>query len=384
MNVHFFHDDKFTNGAMEQFETAYPGQNIYIILLYDQRTLKYTVANAYTHVFHIRDLHLLKNLKKIISSNISDCRLLIHFMDDFKAALSNKLLDKFSHLQFYWIFYGGDLYDYLSRYEGYQIFDAPNLLPTPSRWERVTKSIKYLMFFGMSQKTAKTKAFKRLDYFCFWNEYDYTLFISKVDSPAHYKNFIYYKALGDSDHVQIEKKNIIMVNHAASFTGNHLFVIEKLAKLQASLKDFQLLLPLSYGNKEYAKKVIQQAKDQLDMNVKPLTDFLPLSEYQSILSEVKIAIFGMRRQEAAGNIFQLLNMGAKIFLRKDNTLLSWLKKRNFIVFCIEDDEKELENLQALSLEQMSYNSAQYKRYFNASNYQEMMQQLFSDEAAHIV
>ncbi|WP_312189218.1 hypothetical protein, partial [Sphingobacterium sp.] len=125
MNVHFFHDDKFTNGAMEQFETAYPGQNIYIILLYDQRTLKYTVANAYTHVFHIRDLHLLNNLKKIISSNISDCRLLIHFMDDFKAALSNKLLDKFSHLQFYWIFYGGDLYDYLSRYEGYQIFDAP-------------------------------------------------------------------------------------------------------------------------------------------------------------------------------------------------------------------------------------------------------------------
>lgn len=384
MNVHFFHDDKFTNGAMDQFEVAYPGQNLYIILLYDRRTLKYTVPNAYTLVFHIRDLNLLKNLKKIISSTTSDCRLLVHFMDDFKAALSNKLLDKFSHLQFYWIFYGGDLYDYLSRYEGYQIFDSPQLLPTPSRWERITKHIKYIMLFGMSQKTAKTKAFKRLDYFCFWNEYDYTLFISQVDSSAKYKNFIYYNALGDSDHIQFKKKNIIMVNHAASFTGNHLFVIETLAKLQTSLKGFQLLLPLSYGNKEYAKHVIQQAERQLDIHIKPLTDFLPLREYQSILSEVKIAIFGMRRQEAAGNIFQLLNMGAKIFLRKDNTLLSWLKKRNFIVFCIEEDEKELENLQALSLEQMSHNSAQYKRYFNASNYQDMMRRLFMDEAVHIV
>lgn len=377
MNIHLFHDDKFNNGAMEQFELAYPGQNCYIILLYNQKELKYTVPNAYTYIFHIRDLNLLQYLNGIIQSN-SGSRLFLHFMDDFKAALVNKLLDKFTHLHFYWIFYGGDLYEYLTRYEDYQIIDDATLLPKTSLVARLSKRIKYLLRFGMSQKTAKLRAFQRLDYFCFWNEYDYQLFVSKIKSTAEYKNFIYYHALGDAAHVQAQKKAVIMINHAASFSGNHHYIIHKLAKLQLPLAEYEILLPLSYGDKEFAHKVKLAAEHELKANINALTEFLPIEEYQKILSEVKIAIFGMRRQEAAGNVFQLLNMGAQVFLRKDNTLLHWLKKRDFIVFCIEEDELELSRLEGLNLEEMSQNRMQYEKYFNSKVYTDMMQQLIID------
>ncbi|MGB3066261.1 TDP-N-acetylfucosamine:lipid II N-acetylfucosaminyltransferase [Sphingobacterium thalpophilum] len=378
MNLHIFHDDKFTNGAIEQFERAYPEQNRYIILLYDQKELKYTTLSGHTAVFHIRDLDLVKNLRTIIATfNIS--RLFIHFMDDFKAALSNRLLERFRDIKLYWIFYGGDLYDYLSRYKGYHILDNPELVPKQSWVERWSKLAKYLILFRMSQKSAKDKIFRRLDYFCFWNEYDYDLFKAKIETSAHYKDFIYYNALGNPDHIQQNKKDIIMVNHAASFTGNHLYIIDKLAKSAIPLRHHQLLLPLSYGNKPYANQVIAAAERLLNMDIKPLTNFLPLEEYQAILADVKIAIFGMRRQEAAGNIFQLLNLGAKVFLRKDNTLLSWLRKRNFIVFCLEEDREDLENLRPLTVAQMSHNNAQYKKYFNESVYDYMMDRLIVDD-----
>ncbi|SKB67072.1 4-alpha-L-fucosyltransferase glycosyl transferase group 56 [Sphingobacterium nematocida] len=362
---------------MKQFERAYPGKNCYIILLYNQKQLKYTVPNAHTYVFHIRDLNLLQQLSGIIQSN-SGSRLFLHFIDDFKAALVNKLLDKFKHLRFYWIFYGGDLYEYLTRYEGYQIIDDSSFLPKTSFLNWLSKRTKYLLRFGMSQKTAKMRAFQRLDYFCFWNEYDYQLFHSKIKSAAEYKSFIYCNALGDPAHVQPQKKAVIMINHAASFSGNHHYIIHTLAKLQIPLTEYQILLPLSYGDKKFADKVKLAAEQELKTDINALTKFLPINEYQKILSEVKIAIFGMRRQEAAGNVFQLLNMGAQVFLRKDNTLLHWLKKRDFIVFCIEEDELELSRLNGLTLEQMSHNRIQYERYFNSQIYDNMMQQLIID------
>lgn len=363
---------------MEQFELAYPGQNYYIILLYDQKTIKYTTPNSNTYIYHIRDINLLHEVRKIIESNANNCRLFVHFLDDFKAALTHKILDRFGHLTFYWIFYGGDLYEYLTKYSNYQIYDNPRFLPEVSAFQRWTKTLKYLVRFGMTQRSAKSRIFERLDYFCFWNEYDYELFRSKVNTKAKYKDFIYYHALGNAAFVQPIKKNIVMINHAASFSGNHHFVIKKLAQLQVDLSKHRLLLPLSYGHKAYAQNVIQAATEELTTEVMALTEFLPMPEYQKILSEVKVAIFGMRRQEAAGNIFQLLNMGAKVFLRKDNTLLQWLKKRNFIVFCIEEDEKELIDLQALDTIDMAHNRSQYEKYFNTETYKNMMQQLSID------
>ena len=376
MNIHIFHDDKFTNGAIEQFEKYYPGQNIYIVLLYNSTQLKFTNPNLKIKTFHIRDNGIVQQIGQIISSNKGE-NLFVHYLDTYKASISLKILAKYT-LKFYWIFYGGDLYDYLSRYKQYDILDHRSLKKNTFKKD-LLKNIKYLLWFGWTTKSAMEKAYKKLDYFCFWNEYDYTLFTSKVETNARHKDFIYYNALGNPEYPLVEKKNTIMVNHSASPSGNHFFVLETLKNLALQQQNYTVLLPLSYGDKAFADKIVESAYTTLSCDIKTLRNFIPLGDYQQILSEVKIAIFGMKRQEAAGNIFQLLNMGAKVFLRKENTLLHWLRKRDFMVYSLEDDIEELAQLTGLTDKQIAHNRSCYTKTFNNTVYKEMMDKLLYNE-----
>lgn len=372
MNLHIFHDDKFTNGGIEQFEKFYPNQNIYIVLLYNSTELKFTKPNSKIITFYIREKGIIPKLSTIITKeNVKN--IFVHYLDPYKASITLKTLLK-HNLKFYWIFYGGDLYDYLTRYHNYDILDQ-KFLPTKDWTKDVIKNLKYRLWFGWTTKDAMKRAFEKLDYFCFWNEYDFKLFHSKIKSPAQHKNFIYYNALGNAEFPLIDKKNIIMINHSASPSGNHFHVFDVIKYIPLADKNYQILLPLSYGNPVYADHIRQTAKATIKTDIRALRDFMPIDDYQNVLSEVKIAIFGMKRQEAAGNIFQLLNMGAKVFLRQENTLFHWLKKRDFLVFSLENDYNELEELTGLSSAQITHNRDCYAKIFNAEVYQEMMENL---------
>src|SRR5690606_35773841 len=104
-NLHIIHDDKFTDGAIEQFEKYYPGQNIYVVLLNDGNKLKFTTANSLLSIYQIRSTDLKKNIQDTIRSH-GVKNLFIHYLDNFKAGISDKILSLFS-LKFYWVFYGG-------------------------------------------------------------------------------------------------------------------------------------------------------------------------------------------------------------------------------------------------------------------------------------
>lgn len=373
MNLHIFHDDKFTNGGIEQFEKYFPEQNIYIILLYNDDKPKYQITHPDVLIFHIRDKKLTKNIREIIDKkNVK--KLFVHYLDTYKASITTKVLAHNSAIKLYWIFYGGDLYDYLTKYHEYDIIDDRSINKISTK-ESLIKIIKYLLWFGMTPKKGMDLFFQRLNYFCFWNEFDYELFQSKIKCKAKYKDFIYINALGNSNFPSTQKSNTIMINHSASMSGNHIFVLDYIKKLPLKDKQFNLLLPLSYGNGDYANQVETHANDNLLVEITSLRTFMPINEYQNLLSSVKIAIFGMRRQEAAGNIFQLINMGTKVFLREENTLLQWLRKRGFIVFSLENDFDELANLTGLTTEQIQHNKDCYATVFSAAHYENMMQNL---------
>ena len=372
MNIHIFHDDKFTNGAIEQFERFYPNQNIYIVLLYNSAALTFTSPHEKMITFALREKNIVAKIGDLVSSN-NIKNLFVHYLDTYKASITLKILAQHT-LKFYWIFYGGDLYDYLSRYQQYDILDTKSLKRN-TRKEDLLKNIKYLLWFGWTTKTALKNAFKRLDYFCFWNEYDFDLFHTQVETTAKHKDFIYYNALGNADFPKVKKKNTLMINHSASPSGNHFFVFEAIRDIPFEENNFSILLPLSYGDKAYADQIEASAHETLEAPILSLREFMPLQEYQTILSEVKIAIFGMKRQEAAGNIFQLLNMGAKVFLREENTLFKWLKQRNFLIFSLTHDYHELNQLTSLTVEQIEHNRDCYANTFNETVFTEMMEHL---------
>ncbi|RBW48129.1 TDP-N-acetylfucosamine:lipid II N-acetylfucosaminyltransferase [Marinobacter sp. F3R11] len=107
----------------------------------------------------------------------------------------------------------------------------------------------------------------------------------------------------------------IQVGNSADPSNNHLEVFEKLAALQTD--NFRVSVPLSYGDQQHARRVIEKGKKLFGDRFVPLVDFLPLHQYQGFLATIDIAIFNHKRQQGLGNLVSLLGMGKKVYLRRD-------------------------------------------------------------------
>ncbi|MDE5645748.1 MAG: hypothetical protein K2I45_08925, partial [Muribaculaceae bacterium] len=109
---------------------------------------------------------------------------------------------------------------------------------------------------------------------------------------------------------------------------------------------------------------------------RPILGYMPQSEYFDMLDKVDVAVFGQRRQEASGNIIQLLRNGVKVFLRNDNNLLYYYRDKGYLIFSFEDDLKDMKSLEALSIEDQQHNRDCFMR--NRLYYDKFMPFLFDE------
>lgn len=123
----------------------------------------------------------------------------------------------------------------------------------------------------------------------------------------------------------------IQIGNSATQTNHHIDCIN-LIKKYSNIKTF---IPLSYGDLEYAKEVEIYAKEHLD-DVVILESFMPFNEYMQMLACIDIAIFNQNRQQGMGNIFVLLALGKKIYLRSDTTHYDFLVQKGFKIFDISE------------------------------------------------
>jgi len=125
----------------------------------------------------------------------------------------------------------------------------------------------------------------------------------------------------------------IQVGNSADPSNNHLEVFEKLASLQTD--NFRVLVPLSYGDQQHARWVISAGKELFGDRFVPLTDFMPLAQYQAFLATIDIAIFNHNRQQGLGNLISLLGMGKKVYLRRGISTASLLSSLEIEWFDVE-------------------------------------------------
>lgn len=137
-----------------------------------------------------------------------------------------------------------------------------------------------------------------------------------------YKEYPLNKKLGASDRIYIQ------IGNSADSSNNHLEVLEKLQIYKHM--DIEIICPLSYGDKVYAKKVINKGKELFGDKFIPIVEFMPFDNYLDILAKIDIAIFNHKRQQAMGNITTLLGLGKKVYIREEIT--TWQ-------FCIDHDLK---------------------------------------------
>lgn len=115
---------------------------------------------------------------------------------------------------------------------------------------------------------------------------------------------------------------IVLVGNSADPSNNHLDTLKKLLRYKE--QGIKIYVPLSYGDQEHAKIVIQAGKELFGGQFIPLIDFMPLHDYLKLLEQVDVAIFNHARQQAMGNTISLLGMGKTVYIRSDTTPWSFL------------------------------------------------------------
>ena len=266
-----------------------------------------------------------------------------------------KYLMKHRKYKVYWIFWGFELYNSLAQDGKYNLIDERfNVFKFQSYLypNQINKLLRRVFFRNVASDNINAML-PIIDFFCFWNYFDYELLLNNYKTSIEFKYFAYsaHERTLDAnlceDIVFSQKRKAIMINHQASLTGNHISIMEKLKEID-SANEFEKLVPLSYGPWYIRRLVLRKGLKLFKHNFTPLLTYLNRNDYFDLINSVSVAIFGARRQEASGNIYNLLRNGVKVFLRNDNTLLNYYKSKGYIIFSYENDLRSLQDLFPLS------------------------------------
>lgn len=356
MNIHLVNDEKFIDKSIERFENYYPNSNIVFVITRDGVENKYLYIND-----SCVDIISLKiNDTKAIDVIKSYCKdgdnVFVHYLTNHKAIIVNELKKCFK-IQSYWILYGIGLYSLINTLGLYQLIDCNKF---SNEWFNRCYGFLHLKkkYFinkfnelrGLSCNSESIYFIEQLEYFCFWNQFDYQLLRKYFKTNAKWRYFLYFDAIMPGLKIGIPEKkvkNSVILNHQSSRTGNHLTILKKISKIDKNKEIIDLYIPLSYGNESVKKSILCYSESNLGYCFKPIFKFMVISEYFLFLSKIEVAIFGHRRQEAAANIFFLLSSGAKVFLRKQNNLLRFFRELGIEIYEIEEDLDPFINFKAL-------------------------------------
>lgn len=121
------------------------------------------------------------------------------------------------------------------------------------------------------------------------------------------------------------KSNVkrIQVAHSASRSNNHFECLNAIS--QFVNEELEVICPLSYGDASYSAEV-KEIGEKIFGNKKffVMQQFLSSEKYADYLASIDIAIFGANRQEGLGNIFALLYLGKKVFIKRETTTWGFL------------------------------------------------------------
>lgn len=365
VNIHLVQDEKFINNSIELFEKYYPKQN-YFIVNSSAENCKHIKPQDNVFFMPFDNSQWIKNICEVLDTH--SINILVHYLTKSSALRAMELKNASLYNRLYWIFYGADLYDYLFVKCNYQLYDYKKI--------GIIENIANKLRIAFNRYGYIEDFCGKMDYFCFWNPYDYQLLRSYLKTNASFKLF-YYITNAKPDLKSLNKqysKSKILINHSGSWTGNHLTILKALKNID--LDDKSIVLPLSYGSPEHIKLIEKEAKRLFPEKCEIIKEFLPLQTYYKIIDECQYAIMGHRRQEAGGNLSFLLLNGKKVFLREDNSLLRYYKDLGCHIYSLEKDLYEKEAFSPLSNEQKKQNSEILQKSLLKENIDHMMLNLF--------
>ena len=354
--VHICEDEKFINSAVEQFEHCFPRQNTFFVLpVSSDENFKHVKSQTFIHKTTP------ENLTQVSSSISNKAIVVLHSLS---PRFYDFVLQLPKNIKIIWFCFGFEVYNDANYFKNNILLDTITNQKFPEKELSSKKKIKeevrpfYRMIkpsLPLSSKEYKHKVIKRINYLgsSFQEEFEQ---VSKlIKQKKRFFDFWYYpleQILDVTSEISLEKKYIIIGNSGFK-SGNHLDVFDKIKNY--SLQDLEIVVPLNYGEPNYIQEILIEGKKDFNKTFKPLLDFMPLADYNTILESVGVAILNNKRQQAVGNTIALLWFGAKVFLSHKNPFYHYLKRIGVSVYCYETELTEKTISQFLSLEQITHN-----------------------------
>lgn len=195
-----------------------------------------------------------------------------------------------------WVEWGADLYSWKRSTEGHSFY------------QKIKDHLANIIFYWFRKKTRNIVAYKMDQPECI-RQFGNHATLHLAGYPLGYT----CETIDDCRPLPTSNSKIIriMVGHSATKDDNHIEVLDNLYR--NPLKDsIEIVLPLNYGDHEYAKAVIDHAQKLFPGRCNAILNRLDMPNYIRLLWSIDIAIFHSTRQIALGNIYMLMHMGKKI------------------------------------------------------------------------
>lgn len=371
--IHITIDEKFMNAAIQQFKLLDSKSYFYVLNKKKVSELRYIKKEE--NVFTLNPTF--NNLKKF-AGKLKNKIVVFHGFTFKSAYFLKNLKDKNNNTLVY-IGWGAEFYSNTKLFKNQNLFlekstislkeklypklflDKLNFKKLINRLKDnyVIKNLSKVNFIGVSYDEQREKI------------------TTKLKKEFIFFNFMYYPI--EKMVSSIEDKvngNNILIGNSASFTNNHSEIFEL---LKSNLtKTRKIYCPLSYGDINYASKIIDLGKTKYKENFYPLTDFMPLTDYNKIIKSCGIVIMNHKRQQAFGNIIVLLFFGAKVYLNEENSIYKFLKRKGFYVYSIKSDLNKQNSLMLhnLTINQQEHNKKLLIQDFNANKLKKELEDNF--------
>lgn len=323
--LHILNDEWFMETTGWAFETAAPGSNTFVAVGFDPAPVSVPASASVVGVAH--DAAGLKQL----SSMIANSRVAI--FHNVSPRIAGALGSAPASVLRVWSGWGGDYYG--------STFDAYAGQLAPMTRKVVHGAVRPTFWIGRALRALRVGPVLRAaagasDVFSAPVEEDLAVFQRRFPEFRGRYSQLNYVTVEDSIAKGGRRPlgDDILLGNSASPSNNHLDVLASLAA--QNLGGRRVVTPLSYGDAEYAKVVVRRGRELLGEGFVPVTDFLPLDQYNELLAECGIVILGHRRQEGLGNVLRAIWQGAHLVLNGANPVGAHLRSRGVDVGLIEE------------------------------------------------
>lgn len=323
MNIHFLPDSVYSKRFIE-INNRINNDSIYIVLYGELKHLnkKDVVSIPLLNEYSLRKHPFLfiKNFYKLLKCINKAERVYFHYLLDLHLVL---VLFFLRNKKTFWLVWGADLYDRIK----YELYD----LNTLKLFQNSEKKYKKRIIRHKIKEIIVSKAIKKISYIGTIIDGDYKLISDNFGVSNNRIDFFYANPLKFDYYIPStysSKKIInILLGNSGDPTNNHIIILEKLKKMN----NIKIYCPLSYGNPDYIKKIIDYGKLNLGDSFIPITEFLSENEYLKILDTIDVAIMNHYRQQALGNIFVLLALGKVVYINSKSTIYDFFIKKGIVI-----------------------------------------------------